>query len=338
MSIEAAPHNEGARKKVIYSGMQPTGMPTLGNYLGAMKNWADLQANYHCLYCIADLHSLTVRQDPAVLRKRARELLMIFIAVGLDPEENLVYMQSHVPAHMELTWILNCYTYVGELNRMTQFKEKSAKHADNINAGLFDYPVLMAADILLYQTDLVPIGEDQRQHLELTRDIALRLNNLYGDVFVVPEAYYGKVGARIMGLQEPEKKMSKSENDNNSIFLLDDINAVKNKIKRAVTDSGSEVVASPNKPGVTNLLNIYCATTGCTVAQAEKEFDGKGYGYFKNTVADAVAEALLPIQQRFSELNQNRDYIDTVIRTNAERANELALRTLRKVQRKVGLR
>ena len=276
------------QKKIIFSGMQPSGLITLGNYLGALNNWRKLQDEYNCLYCIVDMHAITVRQDPSKLRKQAKELLLQYLAVGLDPQKSILYYQSHVPQHAELGWILNCYTYMGELNRMTQFKEKSLSHADNINAGLFTYPVLMAADILLYQTDLVPVGEDQRQHLEITRDIAGRFNGVYGDVFKIPEAYIGKVGARIMALQEPTKKMSKSdENKNNTIALLDEPAVVMNKIKRAMTDSENEVRYSEEKAGIRNLLDIYCAVTGESIAQAEKEFANAGYGTFKKAVGEA---------------------------------------------------
>lgn len=325
-------------KKIIFSGMQPSGTPSLGNYLGALKNWTKLQDEYNCLYSIVDLHSITVRQDPSLLRKRSRDLLTLFLALGLEPEKNIIYYQSHVSAHAELGWILNCFTYVGELSRMTQFKEKSQKHAENINAGLFTYPVLMAADILLYQTDLVPVGEDQRQHLEIARDIALRFNNIYGDVFKIPEGYIPKAGARIMGLQDPTKKMSKSEsdNDNNVIHILDDLNQITNKIKRSVTDSDNEVRYSPEKPGISNLLNIYCAITGKTIEQAEKDFVGKGYGDFKSAVAEVVVSELRPVQERFKELSADKSYIDDVIKNGADKANYLAQKTLRKVQKKVG--
>ncbi|HIT72182.1 tryptophan--tRNA ligase [Tyzzerella sp. An114] len=324
-------------KKIIFSGMQPSGLITLGNYLGALNNWTKLQEDYNCLYCIVDMHAITVRQDPAKLRKQARDLLMQYIAVGLDPEKNIIYYQSHVPQHAELGWILNCYTYMGELNRMTQFKEKSAKHADNINAGLFTYPVLMAADILLYQADLVPVGEDQRQHLEITRDIAGRFNSVYGDTFKIPEGYIGKVGARIMALQEPTKKMSKSdENKNNTIAIMDEPAVIMNKIKRAVTDSDNQVRFSEDKPGISNLLNIYCASTGKTIAEAEKEFENVGYGTFKTAVGEAVVANLEPIQAKVRELEKNKDYIDSIIKMNAERAGRLADRTLRKVHKKIG--
>lgn len=324
-------------KKIIFSGMQPSGLITLGNYLGALNNWTKLQDDYNCLYCIVDMHAITVRQNPAKLRKQARDLLMQYIAVGLDPEKNIIYYQSHVPQHAELGWILNCYTYMGELNRMTQFKEKSAKHADNINAGLFTYPVLMAADILLYQADLVPVGEDQRQHLEITRDIAGRFNSVYGDTFKIPEGYIGKVGARIMALQEPTKKMSKSdENKNNTIAIMDEPAVIMNKIKRAVTDSDNQVRFSEDKLGISNLLNIYCASTGKTIAEAEKEFENVGYGTFKTAVGEAVVANLEPIQAKVRELEKNKDYIDSIIKMNAERAGRLADRTLRKVHKKIG--
>lgn len=324
-------------KKTIFSGMQPSGLITLGNYLGALNNWTKLQDDYNCLYCIVDMHAITVRQDPVKLRKQARDLLTQYIAVGLDPEKNIMYYQSHVPQHAELGWILNCYTYMGELNRMTQFKDKSQKHADNINAGLFTYPVLMAADILLYQADLVPVGEDQRQHLELTRDIAGRFNSIYGDTFKIPEGYIGKVGARIMALQEPTKKMSKSdENKNNTIAIMDDPAVIMNKIKRAVTDSENQVRFSEDKPGISNLLNIYCATTGSTMADAEKEFENVGYGTFKTAVGEAVVANLEPIQAKVKELEKNKDYIESIIKINSERASHLADRTLRKVHKKIG--
>ena len=326
------------QKKVIFSGMQPSGIITLGNYLGALKNWTNLQDEYNCLYCIVDMHAITVRQDPAVLRKNARELMMLYIAAGLDPEKNVIYMQSHVSAHAELAWILNCFTYMGELSRMTQFKDKSQKHSDNINAGLFTYPALMAADILLYQADLVPVGIDQRQHLELTRDIAIRFNNLYGDTFKVPEAYIPKVGAKIMSLQDPTKKMSKSDTDvNASISIIDDTDTIIRKFKRAVTDSETEVrFDEENKPGVSNLMTIYGAITGQTMEQVTNEFAGKGYGDFKVKVGEAVAEELKPLQNRFKELSSDKAYIDGVIKKNAETASYLATKTLRKVQKKVG--
>ncbi|MCI1959888.1 MAG: tryptophan--tRNA ligase [Clostridia bacterium] len=325
-------------KKVIFSGMQPSGFMTLGNYLGALNNWKKLQYDYNCLYCIVDMHAITVRQDPAKFRKAGRDILMQYIASGLDPEKNIIYYQSHVPQHAELSWILNCFTYMGELSRMTQFKEKSQKHSDNINAGLFDYPVLMAADILLYQTDLVPVGEDQRQHLELARDIAERFNSIYGDVFTIPEGYIGKVGARIMALQDPTKKMSKSdENKNNTIAVMDDPKVIMNKFKKAITDSENDVHYDPeNKPGVSNLLGIYSAVTGKTIEECEKEFANCGYGNFKTSVGEAVVANLEPIQKKFADLQNNKDYIESIIKKNTERASAIATKTLSKVRKKVG--
>ena len=325
-------------KKTIFSGMQPSGTPSLANYLGAIKNWSKLQDEYNCLYCVVDMHSITVRQDPAQLRKKCRDLLMLYIACGLDPEKNLIYYQSHVPAHAELSWILNCFTYVGELNRMTQFKEKIARHADNVNAGLLTYPVLMAADILLFQSDMVPVGEDQKQHLEITRDIAMRFNNLYGETFKVPEIYLGQTGARVMSLQDPTKKMSKSEteNMNNVIFLLDSRDAIISKFKKAITDSGDTIKAAEDKPGITNLLVIYSAIANKTIAQAEKEFEGFNYGKFKLAVGEAVADELGPVQKKFKELSEQKDYIDGIIKNSAEYAQYLANKTLSKVKRRVG--
>lgn len=324
-------------KKVLFSGMQATGNLTLGNYLGALKNWVTLSDEYECFYSVVDMHSITVRQDPSVLRKRARALLTLYIAAGLDPEKNCIYYQSHVSAHAELAWILNCFTYMGELNRMTQFKDKSAKHADNINAGLFTYPVLMAADILLYQADVVPVGNDQKQHLEITRDIAERFNNIYGNVFTIPEGYYGKVGARIMSLQDPTKKMSKSdENPNASIYLLDDPDTIMRKCKRAVTDSEGQILYRDEQPGVKNLIDIYSACTGKTPEETVKEFDGKGYGDFKIAVGEAVVAILKPLQDEAARLEKDKAYLDGIIKTNAEKAGYFANKTLRKVQKKVG--
>ena len=324
-------------KKVLFSGMQATGNLTLGNYLGALKNWVSLNEDYECYYCVVDEHSITVRQNPAELRQRARALLTLYIAAGLDPEKNCIYYQSHVSGHAELAWILNCYTYMGELQRMTQFKDKSAKHADNINAGLFTYPVLMAADILLFQADVVPVGIDQMQHLELTRDIAQRFNGIYGDVFKIPEAYLGKVGAKIMSLQDPTKKMSKSdENLNASIYLMDDPDTIIRKFKRAVTDSDNEIRYAAEKPGISNLIDIYRATTGKSVEEVEKEFAGKGYGDFKLAVGESVVDVLKPLQDRVAELSKDKAYIDSIIKNNGERANYVATKTLRKVQKKIG--
>jgi len=324
-------------KKVLFSGMQATGTLTLGNYLGALKNWVTLSDEYECFYSVVDLHSITVRQDPAELRKRARNLLTLYIAAGLNPEKNCIYYQSHVSGHAELSWILSCFTYMGELNRMTQFKDKSSKHADNINAGLYTYPVLMASDILLFQADVVPVGKDQLQHLEITRDIAQRFNNIYGDVFTIPEPYIGKAGAKIMSLQEPTKKMSKSdENLNASIYLMDDRDTIIRKFKKAVTDSLGCVKYNDEQPGIHNLIDIYSACTGKTPADIEKEFDQKGYGDFKLAVGETVADTLQPVQDRFNELIKDKAYIDNIIKNNAEKANYFATKTLRKVQKKVG--
>lgn len=324
-------------KKVIFSGMQATGNLTLGNYLGALKNWVNIADEYQTFFSVVDLHSITVRQDPVELRRRSRALLTLYIAAGLDPEKNCIYYQSHVSGHAELAWILNCFTYMGELNRMTQFKDKAAKHADNINAGLFTYPVLMAADILLYQADVVPVGKDQLQHLEITRDIAQRFNAVYGDVFTIPEPYMQKAGAKIMSLQDPEKKMSKSdENPNASIYLMDDPDTIMRKFKRAVTDSEAQIRYREEQPGVKNLIDIYGACTGKTPEEVEKEFDGKGYGDFKLAVGEAVVSVLKPLQERFAELSKDKGYIDGVIKNNAEKADYYASKTLRKVQKKVG--
>lgn len=324
-------------KKVLFSGMQATGNLTLGNYLGALKNWVTLNDEYECFYSVVDMHSITVRQDPATLRKRARALLTLYIAAGLDPKKNCIYYQSHVSGHAELAWILNCFTYMGELNRMTQFKDKAAKHADNINAGLFTYPVLMAADILLYQADVVPVGIDQMQHLELTRDIATRFNNIYGDVFTIPEAYIGKVGAKIMSLQEPSKKMSKSdENPNASIYLMDDPDTIMRKCKRAVTDSEACIAYRDEQPGIKNLIDIYCACLNKTSQEAVKEFEGKGYGELKMAVGEAVVSVLKPLQDEVARLEKEKAYIDSIIKENGEKAQYFANKTLRKVQRKVG--
>ena len=324
-------------QKVLFSGMQATGNLTLGNYLGALKNWVNISDEYKTFFCVVDEHSITIRQDPAELRKRARNLLMLYIAAGLDPEKNCLYYQSHVSAHAELAWILNCFTYMGELSRMTQFKDKAAKHADNINAGLFTYPVLMAADILLYQADYVPVGVDQQQHLELTRDVALRFNALYGDVFTVPEIYLGKVGRKIMSLQDPDKKMSKSdENPNGSIYLMDDKDTIIRKFKRAVTDSEANIRYSDEQPGIKNLIDILCACTGASTEDVEKEWAGRGYGDFKIAVGEAVAAELIPLQERFHALEKDKAYVDKIIKENAEQAAYYAGKTLRKVQKKVG--
>ena len=325
-------------KKIIFSGAQPTGYPQLGNYLGAFKNWSNLQEEYNCLYCVVDLHAITVRQVPADLRKASRNLLALYIACGLDPEKNIVYMQSHYSGHAELAWILNCFTYMGELGRMTQFKDKSAKNEANINSGLFTYPVLMAADILLFGTHLVPVGEDQRQHLELARDVAIRFNNIYGDVFTVPEAYIAKSGAKIMSLTHPEQKMSKSDDDNSQINLMDSPEVVMRKFKRAVTDSDTEIrYDKEKKPGISNLLEIYANSCGISLDSAIAHFDGKNYGQLKTEVGEAVVENVMqPIQTSFADISANKDYLDGIMKKNAEKAAYIGEKILKKVKKKVG--
>ena len=326
------------QKKRIFSGMQPSGVITLGNYLGALKNWTKLQDEYDCLYCIVDMHAITVRQDPVKLRKQAKDLLVQYLAVGLDPEKNIIYYQSHVPQHAELAWILNCYTYMGELNRMTQFKDKCAKHADNINAGLFTYPSLMAADILLYQADLVPVGGDQKQHVEICRDIATRFNGLYGDTFKLPDPYIPKVGARIMSLTTPTSKMSKSDKDQNGcVYMLEKPEDILRKFKKAMTDSDACVRFDPeNKPGVSNLMQIYSVATGRDYAAIEAEFAGQGYGSFKTAVGESVVELLRPIREETERLLADKSYLESVYRAGAEKAAYVANRTLSKVYKKVG--
>ena len=328
---------EQSEKKIIFSGVQPSGTLTLGNYLGALKNWAELQEDYRCYYCVVDMHAITVRQDPAELRRRTLDVAALYMAAGIDPKRSVIYVQSHVPQHAELGWVLNCFTYLGELSRMTQYKDKAAKHQDNLNSGLFTYPVLMAADILLYQADLVPVGSDQKQHVELTRDLAIRFNNLYGDVFTVPEPYIGKAGARIMSLQEPTSKMSKSDpNPNGYISILDDADTIRRKVKRAVTDSDGEIRLSPDKPGVSNLLAIYAACRGVTPEQAEAEFAGMGYGALKDGVSEAVIAELAPLQEKYRAIRGDKGYLEGVLRENAEIASRAATKTLRKVHKKVG--
>ena len=325
-------------KKRIFSGIQPTGNLTLGNYIGALRNFSALQNEYDCLYSIVDMHAITVRQNPAELRKACLRTMAIFLASGLDPEKNIIYFQSQVPQHAELGWILNCFTYMGELSRMTQFKDKSAKHADNINAGLFTYPVLMAADILLYMTDLVPIGADQKQHLELARDIAERFNSIYGDVFTVPEGYFPKVGARVMSLQEPTRKMSKSDPEETYIAILDKPDIIRKKLRRAVTDCDGRVVFDPeNKPGVANLMSIMSALTGKSMDEISNEYDGKGYGTFKDAVADCVVATLEPIQNEYDRINADKAYVESVMTSGRERAEAIAYRTMLKIRKKVGL-
>ncbi len=324
------------RRKRIFSGIQPSGELTLGSYLGAIRNWVALQDEYDCLFCIVDEHAITVRQDPALLRKRSVAQLAQYIACGLDPEKNIMFIQSHVPQHAELAWILGCYTQFGELSRMTQFKAKSAQHADNITAGLFTYPVLMAADILLYQADLVPVGEDQKQHVELTRDIAVRFNGVYSDTFVLPEPFIPKLGARIMSLDDPASKMSKSMPEG-CVNLMDKPEIIMKKFKRAVTDCETAVKFDKvNKPGISNLLTIYCAATGKTMEEAEAEFAGQGYGVFKPAVGEAVVELLRPIREEAERIVTDKAYLESVYKTGAQRAQYLANKTLGKVQRKIG--
>ena len=323
--------------KILYSAIQPSGNLTIGNYAGAIRNWLTLQNEYECFFAMADMHAITVRHEPALLRKRTLELVSLYLACGIDPEKCTLYVQSQVPQHAELCWVLNSIAYVGEMERMTQFKDKSRKHADNINMGLMDYPVLMAADILLYQTQLVPVGADQKQHLEIARDLAIRFNNRYSETFAVPEPYIMKEGAKICSLQEPDKKMSKSdENPNASVYLADDKDTIIRKFKRAVTDSGNEIIASEEKKGVTNLLTIYATFKGCTVAEAEKEFAGKGYGEFKLAVGEVVADALAPVQAEQKRLLADKEYVASVLKAGQERAFKAARKTLSKVYRKVG--
>ena len=329
--------NEEERRKRALSLIEPTGIPTLGNYLGALRNWVTMQDDFDCAFAVADLHAITVRQEPAKLRRQILEMYALLLAIGLDPERTMVFVQSQVPAHAQLSWLLSCYTQFGELSRMTQFKDKSQKHADNINLGLFAYPALMAADILLYQPDYVPVGADQKQHCELTRNIAERFNGLYGSVFTVPEPYIMKSGARVCSLQDPTKKMSKSdENQNSFISLKDDADTILRKFKRAVTDSEAKVYHSPEKPGVSNLMDIYSAVTGRTMEQIQAEFEGKGYGDFKVAVAEAVIEELRPIQQRFDELMKDKGELEAQMKIGAEKASRVADRTLRKVMKKIG--
>ena len=324
-------------KKVVFSGVQPSGSLTLGNYLGAIKNFSTFSDVYRCYYCVVDLHAITVRQDPADLRRRTFDTMALYIACGLDPEKNVLFVQSHVPAHAELAWILDCYTMFGELSRMTQFKDKSEKNADNINAGLFTYPSLMAADILLYQTELVPVGADQKQHLELSRDIATRFNGIYGDVFVVPDGYIAKTSAKIMSLAEPTKKMSKSDpNENAVIRILDDKDTIIRKFKRAVTDSGCEVKRGEGKEGIENLMSIYNAVTGKSFDEIEKEFEGRGYGDFKLAVGEAVADSLAGVRSEFARLSADKKYLEEVMIKGATEAARAAARTMSKVKKKVG--
>ncbi len=326
-------------KKVVYSATQPTGCITLGNYIGAISNWLKMSDDYLSIYAIADLHALTITQNPAEFRQRALSFFAQYLACGLDPNKSIMYFQSHVPQHAELTWILNCFTYIGETNRMTQFKDKSTKHADNINMGLMDYPVLMASDILLYQTDLVPVGIDQKQHLELTRDIANRFNNKYSPTFTIPDAYIGKQGAKVFSLQAPTQKMSKSDTDiNATISMIDDADTVMRKFKRAVTDSDGQIIFdAENKPGISNLLTILSEVTNTPIESLVDTYSGCGYAQFKKEVGESVVDFLNPIQAKYKELLSDKSYLMSVAKDGAEKAQAIARRTLSKVYKKVGL-
>ncbi|GAB6086567.1 tryptophan--tRNA ligase [Alkaliphilus crotonatoxidans] len=327
-----------SKQKIIFSGAQPTGSLTLGNYIGAIQNWKAMEADYQCLYSIVDLHSLTIRHNPAEFRKNCLSFLAQYLACGLDPEKNIIFFQSHVPQHAELAWVLNCYTYLGELNRMTQFKEKSERHRDNINSGLYTYPVLMAADILLYQTDIVPVGEDQKQHLELSRDIAIRFNQIYGETFKIPEAHIPKMGARIMSLQEPDKKMSKSdENVNGTIFLMDSEDLILKKLKKSVTDSENLVRYNDEQPGIKNLIIIYSTIGGISIEEVVARYDGKGYGAFKKELAELMIDTLKPFKEKYSSYMNDLDYLEGIYKRGAERAIELAEETMKKVRKNIGL-
>ena len=327
-------------KKRIFSGVQPSGTITLGNYIGAIKNWVDLQNDYECIFAMMDMHTITVRQTPSELRKRTLELMALYIACGIDPEKSTLFIQSHNSAHAELAWVLNCYTYMGELQRMTQFKDKSSRHADNINAGLFTYPVLMASDILLYQTELVPVGKDQMQHIEICRDVAQRFNALYGDVFKIPEGLLVKSGAKIASLQEPTKKMSKSDpNPKGYISMMDDFNVMAKKIKSAVTDSEGIIEYRPDdetKAGINNLLSIMAVMTDSTPEAVAHEFSGQGYGNFKSAVAEAVVEGIKPIRAEYDRIIADKTYLQDIYKRGAESAGRIANRTLKKVYKKVG--
>jgi len=324
-------------KKVILSGIQPSGKLHLGNWAGAIRNWVSLQDEYKCYFTVVDLHAITVRQEPGTLRKSTYDMIAMLLACGIDPEKSTLFVQSHVPAHSQLAWILNCFTPIGELSRMTQFKDKSKKHADNINTGLFAYPVLQAADILLYQADLVPVGNDQKQHLELTRNIAERFNNTYSPTFKIPEPYIPKVGARVMSLQDPTKKMSKSDENQKSVIYIEDSNEeIINKIKRALTDSGNEIKYSDDKPGIQNLMSLYNLATNKSFNDIEKEFETTGYGDFKLAVAQAVVKLIEPIREKFFEIRNNKKYLDDILRIGAEQANKTAIKTLNKVYKKIG--
>ena len=324
-------------KKRIFSGIQPSGIITLGNYIGAIKNWVELQRDYECLYCVVDLHAITVRQEPAELRRRTFEAIALYVACGIDPEKSTIFVQSHVPAHAELAWVLGCYTGFGELSRMTQFKDKSQKHSDNINSGLFTYPVLMASDILLYQANLVPVGIDQKQHIELTRDVALRFNSVYGDVFTIPEPYIKETGMKINSLTDPTKKMSKSDpNPSSYIAVIENRDDTIRKIKRAVTDSDSVVKHAPGKDGINNLMSIYSCFTGKSFEEIEKEFAGKGYGDFKAAVGETCADGLENVRSEYARLIKDKAYIESIMKSGAEKAFYMSRKTLSKVYKKVG--
>ncbi len=332
MATESAP-----RKKRALSCIQPSGVPTLGNYLGALRNWVAMQDEFECAWAVADLHSITVRQEPAKLRAQIVEMFALLLAIGLDPEKSLVFVQSQVPAHAEMAWLLACNAQFGEMSRMTQFKDKAARHADNVTLGLFAYPALMAADILLYQPDVVPVGADQKQHVELTRDVAERFNGAFGHVFTVPEPYIMKTGARVRSLQDPSKKMSKSDDNQNAfISLKDDKDTILRKFRRAVTDSEARVAYEEGRDGIGNLMEIYAAVTGRSMEAIEAEFAGRGYGDFKTAVGEAVAEELRPIQERFAELMKDKAQLEALMKTGAERAQRIASRTLDKAKKKMG--
>ncbi len=327
-------------RQTIFSGIQPSGELSVGNYIGSLRNWVGLQNDYNCIYCVVNEHAITVRQDPKELLKRSYDTLAIFLAAGIDPEKSTIFLQSHVPAHCQLAWVLNCYTQVGELTRMTQYKDKSKRYADNVTAGLFDYPVLMAADILLYQANLVPVGDDQKQHIEITRDIATRFNNIYGETFVLPEGYFPKAGARVMSLQDPSKKMSKSDdNPNNVIRILEDPKSILKKLKRAVTDSDNPPVICydwDKKPGVSNLLELLSASTSKSIEELVEHYKGQMYGTFKSEVGEAVVEMLRPIQEKYQQLRSDEAYLNEVLAKGAANANEIAQNTLDDVYRKIG--
>ena len=326
-----------SEQKRVLSFIQPSGLLTLGNYLGALKNWTEMQNDFDCTFAVADLHAITVRQEPAKLRNQIYSTYAILLALGIDPEKNTVFIQSHVPEHAQLAWLLSCYTQFGEMSRMTQFKDKSQRHPDNINVGLFSYPVLMAADILLYKADLIPVGADQKQHIEIARDIANRFNNIYGDVFTIPDGYIPKSASRIKSLQDPTKKMSKSDDNVNAwVAILDTKDDIIRKFKRAVTDSDSRVIMSEDKPGVSNLISIYSAVTGKTTEEVEREFDGKGYGDFKLAVGEAVADELAPIKQKHDEIIKDKKELERLYRIGAEKAEYVARKTYLKAMKKVG--